>query len=312
VFSLTGTASTDNLVNAGANVIFGLGGDDVISGGKQGGFIFGGAGTDTALFDGIAANHRIQLVDGETVKIVVADKRPGEGGTDTLTSVERLQFTDGFSFDAEGREFVDTTLLAGVLDITPEELTRFVEMYIAYFDRAPDAMGIYYWGSRLADGMLIEEIANSFYVQPESRAIYTDPDHNAALVDAVYRNLLERESEQVGRDYWINALEQGDVSRGEAVLAIINGAKAESGSVEDAKVIEDKGKIGLSYAAINGLTDVNNAKTAMAAYERGDAEASLAEAERLIDAFRDAAENPSSNELIVELVGFVDDPFAVA
>jgi hypothetical protein len=197
-----------------------------------------------------------------------------------------------------------------VVDISAEELTTFVEMYIAYFDRAPDALGLFYWGTRLAEGMGLEEIAASFFVQDESLATFPDVNDNAALVDAAYANLLEREAEAEGRAYWIEQLELGNVSRPEFMLAIINGAKAETGSAADAKVVADKGKIGLDYAAINGLNDVDNAEAAMAAYDRADAAASLAEAEALIEGYRDAAE--AGEEIIVELAGVVDDPFASA
>jgi hypothetical protein len=48
----------------------------------------------------------------------------------------------------------------------------------------------------------------------------------------------------------------------------------------------------------------------MAACDRDDAAASLAEAEALIEGYRDAAE--AGEEIIVELAGVVDDPFASA
>jgi hypothetical protein len=155
--------------------------------------------------------------------------------------------------------------------------------------------------------MTLSEIAASFFEQPESLAAFPDATESAALVDAAYMNLLEREADAEGRAYWIDALASGDVSRPEFMLAIINGAKAETGSPADAEVIEDKGRIGLDYAAINGLTDLGHAAEAMAVYDRDAAEASLAQAERLIDGFRAAAE--TGDEIVVELSGVADDPF---
>jgi hypothetical protein len=49
----------------------------------------------------------------------------------------------------------------------------------------------------------------------------------------------------------------------------------------------------------------------MAVYDRDDAVRSLAQAEALIDSYRDAAVTPDSDEIVVELTGVIDDPFAV-
>ena len=92
---------------------------------------------------------------------------------------------------------------------------------------------------------VILAIAASFFVQPESRAAYPNADDNEFLVNTAYQNLLERAPEEEGFTYWVDALDSGDVSRPEFMLAIINGARAETGSPEDARVISQKGDIGI-------------------------------------------------------------------
>jgi Ca2+-binding RTX toxin-like protein len=281
------------------NTLRGADGNDTLIGGGAADSLDGGAGVDTAVWARSAGQYIL------TLGSLAVMEKGADGVTDTLEDVELLRFSDGFSFGAKGA--IDFRLIEGVRTVSAEDLTTFVEMYIAYFDRAPDSLGLFYWGTRLAQGMGLEEIAASFFVQPESQAIYPDPDDNAALVDAVYRNLLERDPDAGGRSYWIDALERGDVSRPEFMLAIINGAKAATGDPADAKVVEDKGRIGLDYAVINGLNDVGNAEMAMAAYDRDDGQASLAQAEVLIDGFRSAAE--AGDAIVVELAGVIDDPF---
>ena len=283
-----------------ADLLSGEAGDDTLEGGEGADTLDGGAGVDTANWDGQAEDYILSLSTG-----TVTEKR--DGTVDTLIDVELLQFSDGFEFGAPGA--VDLRLIEGVRDVSAEDLTTFVEMYIAYFDRAPDALGLFYWGTRLAEGMGLEEIAASFFVQPESLATFPDVNDNAALVDAAYNNLLERAPDPQGRAYWIDALAQGTVSRPEFMLALINGAKAETGSAADAKVVEDKGRIGLDYAVINGLNDVKNAIDAMQFYDRADPEFSLLMAEGWIDRYRAAAES-GGDEIIVELTGVIDDPFA--
>ncbi|MBI2769498.1 MAG: M10 family metallopeptidase C-terminal domain-containing protein [Burkholderiales bacterium] len=76
-----GTAAADTITgNSARNRITGGGGDDVID---------GGAGADTAVFSGARANY---TVTGSSTLTVKANS--GTDGTDTLTSIERLQFTD--------------------------------------------------------------------------------------------------------------------------------------------------------------------------------------------------------------------------
>ncbi|HYD28116.1 M10 family metallopeptidase C-terminal domain-containing protein [Brevundimonas sp.] len=86
---IDGTANADNLGGTtGADTINGLGGDDVITGGLGDDTIDGGAGTDTAVFSGTMAGSAVSTVGGVTTVT-------GPNGTDTLTNVERLRFSDG-------------------------------------------------------------------------------------------------------------------------------------------------------------------------------------------------------------------------
>ena len=293
---------------ADADTLRGGDGDDLLFGRYDDDLIDGGPGYDRAGYCGDRSGYAVTLTDfGEaTIRHRVAE----QCGTDRLINVEEIDF---LSFDA-GDIVTDRQplhVLYGATDASEAQMTTLVEMYIAYFDRAPDATGLYYWAARLTQGMTLEEIAASFFVQPESRTLFPDPGDDAALVDAVYANLLERAPDAAGRAYWIDALRQGDVSRPEFMLAVINGARADTGDPADARVVADKGKIGLYYAPVNGLTDVDNAADAMAAYARAAPVASLDAARALIDGYAAAADDPAgAMEFTVALAGVVADPFA--
>ena len=87
--SIDGTANADTLVGTGnADVINGLGGDDVITGGAGNDTIDGGQGNDTAVFSGTMAQSTV-VTNGATTTVT------GPDGTDTLTTVEYLRFSDG-------------------------------------------------------------------------------------------------------------------------------------------------------------------------------------------------------------------------
>ena len=265
--------------------------------------INGGDGFDQSVHFGNLSSYDVEVRDDGTVAV----RQRGETELDLLTGVEQLVFDD---------QTYDIAAFSGISGISAGEIRLFVEMYIAYFDRAPDSEGLAYWGTRLNDGMTYAEIARSFFVQDETIARYPDPDDSAALVDAVYANVLEREADDLGRAFWIGELDNGDVTRGEFILAIIDGAKnfddpnatpeLIAQAAADVQTLTDKADIGIYYAAINGLGDpFGNAVTVMQGYDVEDREGSLAEAQASVDGF--AADNEA---FTLQLVGLIDDPFA--
>ena len=83
----------DLLIGANGNDdIFGLAGKDILAGKAGDDTIDGGADTDTAVYSSARANYEL-VKDNGTVKVI---SKPGvNDGTDTLTNIEKLQFTDG-------------------------------------------------------------------------------------------------------------------------------------------------------------------------------------------------------------------------
>ena len=92
--ALYGKAGNDKLVGGlGNDKLYGEAGDDTLSGGAGTDHLDGGDGNDVALFSGKLADYKISRVDASTLKVV--DQRAGSAdGTDTLTSVELLRFSD--------------------------------------------------------------------------------------------------------------------------------------------------------------------------------------------------------------------------
>ncbi len=87
---LNGLAGNDTLMGGdGSDTLAGGFGDDVIDGGTDGVF-------DVASYAGIQADFLFMTVDGVTT---VTDTNTGDGdeGTDTVTNVHTLQFSDGFN-----------------------------------------------------------------------------------------------------------------------------------------------------------------------------------------------------------------------
>lgn len=102
------------------------------------------------------------------------------------------------------------------------------ELYTAFFDRAPDAVGLAYWVRELDAGNIsFEQIAKNWVEeQPEGQAKYPDSLSTSDFIAAIYNNVLDRTADQVGLAYWQAELDAGNISRDVFVAAVINGAKA--------------------------------------------------------------------------------------
>lgn len=114
------------------------------------------------------------------------------------------------------------------------------KLYIATFGRAPDGAGLNYWVNQ--SGLSLEDIAKSFFDQPETQAKFGTSD-NASFVAAIYQNVLGREGEASGVAYWISQLESGALTRDNIILAVLGGAQG-----SDATLLENRTEIGVFFA----------------------------------------------------------------
>ena len=150
----------------------------------------GAGGFDTAAF--YAATSAVTLTFSDQLTFTVTD-RLGGGGTDILADIERLEFAD---------RSIALDDYRGMLALSKDEFTELTEMYVAYFNRAADAAGLYFWADARGDGTSLQDIAEFFFDQDETRALYTNPNDTNAFVSAVYSNVLGRTPDQEGFDYW--------------------------------------------------------------------------------------------------------------
>jgi Ca2+-binding RTX toxin-like protein len=89
---LTGRDQDDDRLEGGngADYLWGNGGDDLLSGGAGNDEIDGGFGFDTAVFSGPRSAYVISTTNGTTTVT-------GPDGTDSLINIDRLRFSDGFT-----------------------------------------------------------------------------------------------------------------------------------------------------------------------------------------------------------------------
>jgi Domain of unknown function (DUF4214)/RTX calcium-binding nonapeptide repeat (4 copies) len=308
----------------GDDILFGFGGADNLTGNAGNDHLFGGKGDDTldggdgigdvAHFDAGMGRYTLRLAQDGTIS---AEDRMTDGqGTDSLTGVETLAFSTGVSIFDDG--ILDLSIIQGITGLNADEINTFIELYIAYFNRAPDALGLYFWGSAFADGTTLQETATFFLDQDETRATYAPDASNLEFATQVYANVLGRAADQDGLDFWVGQLDSGGVGRDAFILEVLRGAKAEPPQdasqsfvelqLQDRSYLSTKTDIGTYFAVIKGLSDVDDAAAAMQLFVRGD-DNSIDTAIAGIDADYAEASAADSGALILQLVGVVDDPF---
>ncbi|MCB1764830.1 MAG: DUF839 domain-containing protein [Candidatus Competibacteraceae bacterium] len=110
------------------------------------------------------------------------------------------------------------------------------EAYIAYYGRPADYTGLSYWDEQLASANgNLSMVIGSFGASAEYEARYGALD-NSQLIDAVYRQLFNRDPEPAGKAFWVAALDSGLFNRQNATLAILLNAQGADGEIVANKV----------------------------------------------------------------------------
>lgn len=108
--------------------------------------------------------------------------------------------------------------------LTQSQINSIFELYIGYFNRAPEASGFNYWSQYYLNALNTgkseldtqKEMANQFYLAAIQYNIYTTGSTVDDFIKTSYLNALGRTSvDAEGMSYWKTRLEQGTVSRGD-------------------------------------------------------------------------------------------------
>ncbi len=140
-----------------------------------------------------------------------------------LAGAFRVTNASGFSVEvvnADAIQFDDMriNLRVGVKanSIAALDLRSLIDLYVAFFNRVPDADGLGYWIDQFKAGMSMDQIAQSFYSAALLYSAQTGYDANmtdADFVRLIYRNVLGRSGATAPPDldvqYWANELKNG-------------------------------------------------------------------------------------------------------
>ena len=156
-------------------------------------------------------------------------------------------------------------------ELSPQE--QITSLYISYYNRAPDPLGLEFWTGQLDEGQSLEDIATTFAGAAETREQFpniTDPDLSAADADAfvtsIYNNLFGRTPDQDGLDFWSDQLTSGSTPVGQILLEFISGARndADAGTTDETTV-RNKIDVGADWAASAAAAGIGTtAETAIA------------------------------------------------
>ena len=191
---VVGSGVADSITTgAGNDRLFGGGGNDLLN---------GGAGFDVAVYSGFrgayAAISQTRVVGGP------------EGGADSLTNIEALQFLDGrlvFSESAPNGVWEDDGATIAI-----------ARLYDTVLDRLPDVGGLSHYRAAVDAGYDLRHFARVMIESPEFIARYGALD-NDGLVRQLYRAVLDRDVDSTGLAGYTQALNNG-LSRAELVLIL--------------------------------------------------------------------------------------------
>jgi Ca2+-binding RTX toxin-like protein len=223
--TMNGNGGNDSIDGGdGDDTMAGQAGNDTLNGGAGNDTMDGGPGSDTAVFAS-GASHTIRLATS-------ARQSTGEG-MDVLTGIENLVTGSGndrlhgslgsggalsgnflSSDGGNDRLFGDGALAAYFTAPVANQVYR---LYQATLGRDPDFAGHADWTERLSLGEIsLAQAAAGFVGSAEFQNIYGALS-NAAFVELLYQNVLDRASDPAGRQSWLVAL-SGGTSRPDVVL----------------------------------------------------------------------------------------------
>lgn len=176
-------------------------------------------GSDVQIFTGKRQDYTISRT---ATGYVVTEARTGGNSTTVPSTVKTLQFSD-FR--------VNLGIAAKANTISTTSLNDLLDLYVAFFNRVPDADGLSYWIDQVNGGMTMAQIADSFYlVALQSPALtgYSSTMSNDDFIRIIYKNVLGRSGTTAPNaaeiNYWSSQLNTG-FPKGAMIRAILVSAR---------------------------------------------------------------------------------------
>nr|WP_315487077.1 DUF4214 domain-containing protein [uncultured Undibacterium sp.] len=178
----------------------------------------------------------------------------GSGGTINISTTGNAKFSDvsvNFSVGDKSKT------------ITAANLKTLIELYVAFFNRVPDADGMSFWIDKIKAGMTVDQLSSNFYdaaVGFTSITGYSASMTNEEFVRIIYKNVLGRSGTTAPPDadvaFWAGELASKRSSRGNLVATMLNAAHEFAGNAEWGwvpQLLDNKVAVGNFFAIQQGL-----------------------------------------------------------
>ena len=256
---MAGQDGNDRLFGqSGNDQLQGGAGLDIFKGGSGNDTLYGGSGIDQAYF----TSNRSNFTQSTVGEVTTFTDNLGFEGTDQLTSIERAYFTD---------YYVNLTVKneSAVSNIASSDLQQLQELYVAFFNRVPDADGLEYWIGQFNGGQSINQIAESFYNSGIAFSELTGISAgmtNTSFINVVYNNVLGRSSgaDPEGLSFWTTALQSGAETKATLVASIITSAHQFKGDAQwgwVADLLDNKVEVANLFSVDYGLNNLTSAES---------------------------------------------------
>ncbi len=145
----------------------------------------------------------------------------GTEGHDILSNVERAHFTDiSVAFD---------------IDANAGQAYR---LYEAAFNRQADNEGLGFWIKALDNGTSLTTVASGFTHSAEFEPLYGANSSDDDYINTLYNNVLDRDADQGGHDFWFKHLDAETVTREQL---LIDFSESDENHTNTIATIGDKG-----------------------------------------------------------------------
>jgi hypothetical protein len=141
-------------------------------------------GINTVSYSAPSSNFEIAIGSSQDTVVDLV----GANGTDLLSNISRLSFTDtNIALDTGANQIAGNAYL----------------LYQAAFNRTPDTAGLGYWISKLDGGAnIITGVAENFILSSEFQGLYGASPTMDQFTNLLYTNVLHRAADAAGLQYW--------------------------------------------------------------------------------------------------------------
>lgn len=204
---LEGTDSSDYFVGMGGDdTILGDIGDDILDGGDGDDILDGGDGDDI-FYTGVGSDVVRGGTGDDTVSYTDRFNHYNfNNEADHIVVVDDTGVSNDTLYDVETLSFGDVTLTAEHAAELLSLEAAVTRLYTALLGRNPDNAGLIYWLNDIdINGNTLQDASGAFAGSDEYLARF-GAQSNEEFINQLYNNILSRDADQAGYDYWLNEI----------------------------------------------------------------------------------------------------------